>query len=121
MSGKISGLLNVSPGKQGSKGFDDYTLRVGLVESGTRRLSRREKLMAADWVKTLFSLAPPGTGITRIHFFNLGTLASQVGKTRVHPMSDLIEETVVAVPEAGGHFSFTHRFAQPMTTQCEPP
>lgn len=114
VSGKITGLLKVPAGRQGQKGFDDYAVRVGLVESGSRTLDWREKLVAADWVKRLFALAPRGTGINRIHFFNVGTDPKQVGQTRTHPLSDLMEETVVTVPDADGRFTFTKRFAQPM-------
>ncbi len=114
VSGKITGSLKVSPDTQGQKGFDDYTVRVGLVESGSRMLSWREKLLTADWVKRLFALAPQGKGIGKIHFFNVGTALNQVGHTRTHPLSDLIEETVVAVPDPDGHFAFTNRLARPM-------
>jgi hypothetical protein len=116
VSGDIFGSLKVSPERQGKKGFDDYTLRVGLVESGPRTLSWREKIIAADWVKKLFALAPHGTGIGKIHFFNIGTSAKQIGKTRVHSTSELMEETVVAMPDAKGHVSFTNHFAIPMNT-----
>ncbi len=112
-SGKISGSLKVPSAKQGEKGFDDYAMRVGLVESGERTLSRREKIFSPDWVKKLFALAPPGKGIGKIHFFNVGTDAKQIGNHRTHPLSDLLEETVVVVPDASGNFSFTHRFAKP--------
>ena len=114
VSGKITGSLKVPPDKQGQKGFDDYAIRVGLVESGSRTLNWSEKLISADWVKSLFSLAPRGTGISKIHFFNVGTDPMQVGFTRTHPLSDLIVETVVAVPDSDGHFTFTNRFARPM-------
>lgn len=114
VSGRITGRLTIPPGKQGTKGFDDYAIRVGLVEAGPRTLSWQEKLTGADWVKKLFALAPPGTGISRIHFFNMGTDPKQAGQTRTHPMSDLMVETVVAVPDASGQFAFTNRFARPM-------
>jgi hypothetical protein len=114
VSGKIVGSLKMPSGKQGGKGFDDYAIRVGLVESGARTLSRREKLVAAEWVKKLFALAPRGMGISRIHFFNVGTEAKQIGHTRTHPLSDLMEETVVAVPDAAGRFTFSQRFEQPV-------
>lgn len=112
--GKFAGVLRMPPGKQGEKGYDDYTLRVGLVESGSRTLNWREKAVAADWVKKLFSLAPKGTGVSRIGFFNLGTDSKQVGQTRTHPLSDLIQETVLAVPDADGRFAVTNRFARPL-------
>src|SRR4051812_49060710 len=114
VSGKITGRLKMSPGKQGEKGFDDYTIRVGLVEAGSRTLTRREKLVAAEWVKKLFALAPRGTGISRIHFFNVGTDAKQTGRSRTHPLSDLLEERIVTVPDATGRFAFSNRFEQPM-------
>jgi len=112
--GTITGLLKVPPKKQGDRGFDDYAIRIGLVEAGSRTLSWREKLVSAEWVKKLFALAPSGTGIRRVHFFNVGTDPGQIGQTRTHPLSDLIEETVVVVPDADGRFAFTKRFAQPI-------
>ena len=112
--GKISGSLEVPPDKQGEKGFDDYTLRVGLVEPGPRTLSWWEKMTAADWVKKLFALAPPGMGIGKIHFFNVGTDPAQLGRNRMYSSDDLMEQTVVAVPDADGRFAFTNRFAAPL-------
>ena len=112
--GKISGSLKVPPDRQGEKGYDDYTLRVGLVEPGARTLSWWEKLTAADWVKKLFALAPPGTGIGKICFFNVGTDATQMGRGRLNSSDGLMEQTVVAVPDADGRFAFTNRFAEPL-------
>lgn len=112
--GKISGSLKVPPDKQGEKGFDDYTLRVGLVEPGIHTLNWWEKLTAADWVKKLFALAPSGMGIGKIHFFNIGTETAQIGHSWTYPSKDLMEQTVVAVPNAGGDFSFTNRFTTPL-------
>ena len=109
VSGRVSGALKM-PGKQGDKGFDDYTVRVGLVAAGSRRLSWREKMIAAPWVKKLFGLAPRGAGISRIHFYNVGTDPRQVKRTRTHPLSDLMEETILAVADARGDFAFTNRF-----------
>lgn len=114
VSGKISGSLKVPPAKQGEKGFDDYTLRVGLVEPGTRTLNWWEKLTAADWVKELFALAPPGAGISKIQFFNVGTEATQIGRSRTYSSDGLMGQTVVAVPKADGNFIFTNRFIMPL-------
>jgi hypothetical protein len=115
VSGSIVGSLQVPPGKQGEKGYDDFTIRVGLVESGSRTLSWREKLVSADWVKKLFALAPPGTGISRIHFFNVGLDPKKIGHSRTHPLSPLLQETVVAAPDARGHFAFISHFTTPAT------
>jgi hypothetical protein len=57
-------------------------------------------------VRRLFALAPPGEGVSRIRFFNVGVAASQLGWQREHPLSDLLTESVVAAPDANGHFEF---------------
>jgi len=116
VTGKISGSLKLPPKKQGEKGFDDYTVRIGLVESGARTLSWRERKFGPDWVTRLFALAPDGTGIRQIRFFNVGTEPRQIGATRQHPLSELMEETVVAVPDASGQFSFAKKFSNPIKT-----
>ncbi len=113
--GRISGSLKIPTGKQGEKGFDDYAVRVGLVEAGSRTLSWRERLVSADWVKKLFALAPRGTGISKIHFFNVGMDSKQVGRSRTHPLSELMQETVVAMPDVDGRFAFTNRFTKPVS------
>jgi hypothetical protein len=115
VSGSIAGSLRIPAGKQGEKGYDDFTIRVGLVEPGSHTLSWREKIVSADWVKKLYALAPPGTGISRIHFFNVGLDRSQIGHSRTHPLSPLLQETIVAVPDAHGHFSFTSHFTPPVS------
>jgi hypothetical protein len=114
VSGIISGSLKVPPDKQGQKGFDDYTLRVGLVEPGTRTLNWWDKMEAADWVKRLFALAPPGKGIGKIQFFNVGTDAAQIDRSRMYSSDGLMEQTVVAVPDGDGRFAFTNNFSTPL-------
>lgn len=114
--GRISGSLKVSSGKQGQAGFDDYALRVGLVETGPLTLNWRERIVAADWVKRLFALAPHGAGIGGIQFFNVGTDAAQIGRSRKYVGNVPMEQTVEAVPDAKGNFSFTKRFKRPLNT-----
>ena len=112
--GKISGTLRIPTGKQGEKAFDDYAIRVGIVEPGTRTMNWREKLISPDWVKRLFALAPPGTGITKVRFFNIATDTTHLGRTRAHPKSDLMEETISGVPDANGNFTIVNHFAKPI-------
>lgn len=114
VKGRIIGGIQVTPEKQGKKGYDDYLLRVGLVEPGTATLTARERRAAADWVKALFNLAPAGRGIAKVHFLNLGVDSSEIGRTRTHPMSKLLEETVVAAPKPDGSFEFVRHFNSPM-------
>lgn len=105
--GSVRGGLNVVSERQGQTGFDNYTLRLGLVEVGTRRPGFLERRFAPAWMKTLFDLAPPGAGISRLRFFNLGVGLDQVGQRRQHPLSDVIHEEIVAVPGADGLFDFS--------------
>jgi hypothetical protein len=114
VKGRIIGSIEVTPEKQGKKGYDDYSLRVGLVEPGATTLTARERRAAADWVKALFDLAPAGRGITKVHFLNLGVDRSEIGRTRQHPMSKLLEEEVVAAPQSDGSFDFVRVFSPPM-------
>ncbi|MGH8721954.1 MAG: hypothetical protein ACREU4_08215, partial [Burkholderiales bacterium] len=90
VKGRIEGTLRVPADRQGEENFDDYTFRLGLVEPGERSLNFLQRQFAASWVRKLFELAPKGGGISRIHFFNLGTHEKQIGRQRQHPLSDLI-------------------------------
>lgn len=116
VKGRIEGSLRVPPERQGEAKFDDYAFRIGLVESGERTLNLFERQLAATWVKKLFDLAPKGGGISHIHFFNLGTDRSQIGRERQHPLSDLILEKVVAVPAPDGRFELAHTLNPPLQT-----
>ncbi|MDP1572074.1 MAG: hypothetical protein Q8L86_18925 [Vicinamibacterales bacterium] len=109
--GRIAGRLDTTPARQGEQGHDDFALRIGLVQAGTRRPTFLERRLAPGWVRRLFALAPPGTGIQQIRFFNVGLDASQIGWTRRHPLSDLLLEEVVAVPDREGRFEIHLDFA----------
>lgn len=116
VKGRIEGTLRVSAERQGEEKFDDYAFRVGLVEPGERTLNFVQRQLAARWVRKLFELAPKGSGISRIHFFNVGTDKTQIGRQRQHPISDLILEKVVAVPQPNGRFDFAHSLEPPLET-----
>jgi hypothetical protein len=107
--GRIVGTLRTTADRQGLPGADDFALRVGLVESGARRPSFLQRRFAPAWVRHLFSLAPPGQGIGRVRFFNLGLSPDQLGWSRTHPLSDLLHETVAAVADADGRFTVVAR------------
>lgn len=116
VKGRIEGTLRVAAERQGEEGFDDYAFRLGLVEPGQRSLNFLQRQFAASWVRKLFELAPKGGGISRIHFFNLGTHENQIGRQRPHPLSDLILETVIAVPGPDGRFDLVHTLERPLET-----
>ena len=75
---------------------EDSVFRLGLVVKGTQHLNMLQKMVAPSWVVKLFSLAPPDAGIDRIVFFNVASQPELIGKVRIHPKSELMEERVVA-------------------------
>lgn len=116
VKGRVAGTLRLPPGRQGEPGFDDYAFRIGLVAPGERTLNFVQRPLAAPWVRRLFDLAPPGGGISRIHFLNVGAAGEPVGRRRQHPSSDLLEEQVVAALPADGRLDFTHTLERPLDT-----
>ena len=116
VKGRVDGSLNIPAGRQGADGYDDYVFRLGLVEPGTRTLGSIQRRLVADWVRKLYELAPPGSGISGIHFFNVAADKAHIGRKRQHPLSDLIREEVVAAPRPDGRFDFEHVLAQPLQT-----
>ena len=78
---------------QGEGQNDDFALRVGLVIAGPKKLNWFQRTLAASWVTTLYDLAPEGTGIDHIQFYNAVEDKSLLGTQRVHPKSHkLIKE-----------------------------
>ena len=114
--GRVDGALRLPPGRQGEQSFDDYAFRIGLVEPGERTLNFVQRQLAAAWVRKLFELAPKGSGISKIHFFNVGADKAHIGRQRQHPLSDLLLETVLALPAPDGRFDFTHTLDRPLET-----
>lgn len=102
-----------------SKNFpEDMYLRLGLVVPGSRTLNLAQRMMAAEWVKKLFALAPKDGGVDKIHFFNLGS--SHVGQSRTFPGSkDLMVETVVMVRQREvKSLVFEHQLKAPLTAMA---
>jgi len=114
VQGRVDGSLRLPALRQGEPKFDDYVFRLGLVASGERKLNFVQRQVAPSWVRTLFALAPEGSGISRIQFFNVGADSAAIGRERQHPLSELIFERVVAVPRPDGRFDFEHRLALPL-------
>ncbi len=120
--GKIlSGNLKISKkGIQGSKKADDFVFKLGLVQKGKETLSWMRRQVAASWVIKLFSLAPKGTGIKNIRFFNIVQYKEDVGKKRTHPLSDLlVEENVAAIIKESGEFKMQQSFTPPANDPIE--
>ncbi|MGE3190057.1 MAG: hypothetical protein AB7N90_10280, partial [Vicinamibacterales bacterium] len=114
--GRVRGVLAVLPERQGDEGADDYALRVGLVEAGNRTLGFVERMVAPGWIKRLYRLAPKGRGVAGVRFFNVATGDARLGRTRRHPLSDLITETVAAATDGEGRFDLDVRLPAPVRT-----
>lgn len=95
---------------------EDAYLRMGFVAPGERKMSWVERVAAPKWIKTLFDLAPKGSGVDKIYFFNLADAA--VGNTREYPGSKgLMVESWVAFRDPGvKKVTFTHKLQKPLET-----
>lgn len=117
ISGEFLGLPKFANSSlQGEKGFDDYPLRVGFVVPGEKRLSGLKKMFAAQWVKRLYEQVQDGAGLDSVRFYNVTQNTKQVGQTRIHPSSNLLQEEFFAEVKRSGHFSYEFQFKQPIET-----
>lgn len=114
ISGYLDRLLALAPGAQGSREADDYALKLGLVVAGDKTLNPVQRLFSAGWIKTLYSLAPEGTGIDRIEFLNAVQYPVLLGARRQHPLSELIFENNVWLIDSPGNFDLSHRLDEPL-------
>ncbi len=114
VEGFLSDLLRLRASSQGGEGDDDFGLKIGLVVEGDRTLNPLQRLVSAKWIKTLFDLAPDGTGVDRIHFLNAVQYHDLLGQKRQHPLSDLIFEHNVWVLDRPGDFKLEHDLEQPL-------
>jgi len=99
---------------QGEKGADDFVLRIGLVIAGDQTLSFAQKLLAAPWVTTLFSLAPGNEGVDHVKFLNLANPDSTSWGSREHPDGKgLFREIVVGNANANQAFELSYQLSEP--------
>lgn len=111
IKGRLQGEISIPQGKhQGAKGADDFTVRIGLVLAGSKRLSKWQSLVAPDWIKRLHALAPSDGGIDHIEFFNVYQDSTLAGTTRQHPKSELLVENFVVAANADGEFELKKSF-----------
>ena len=99
----IKGDLNLAGQSQGEKGADDFLFRLGVVYEGERRMNMFQRAIAPSWIKTLYDLAPNGTGVDSIAFYNVYSDARLTGQKRTHPASDLMKEYFVQSRSDSGH------------------
>ncbi|MCB0349744.1 MAG: hypothetical protein KDD38_01090 [Bdellovibrionales bacterium] len=113
VKGKLKGVIQFA-GKQGEKKQDDFVLRVGVVVKGDKTLNFFQRSIAPKWILELHSLAPQGEGVDHIEFFNVVSDPALVGKSRKHPLSDLLYENFVWFSKGEGEFSFSTTLKKPL-------
>jgi len=93
---RITGVLKLQPGVvQGEPGNDDFRLWIGVAYAGDNRLSLLERLVAPEWIRHLFKLAPDNGGISRIEFYTTYTDQRLAGTSRIHPAIELCEQQFI--------------------------
>lgn len=110
----IRGKFSGAKVKEKTAFDEDSVLRFGLVATGKQVLSGPKKWLAADWVKKLFALAPSGTGLDKIYFYNLTNRSELIGKTRNHPKSDLMVEHIIGQTRIDSDFNITQKMDKPI-------
>jgi hypothetical protein len=114
VSARMEGKINIADlKKQGTRGYDDVPLRFGLVLEGNHRLSWAKKLVAADWIKKMHAMAPPGKGLDHVLFLEAFNDPAMIGTKRAHYLNDLLQEEVVSAVGSDGRISINKSFSQP--------
>lgn len=78
---KLKGRLDISFPLSTLHLKDDFALRVGLITEGDHQLGFWAKMVASDWLKTLFKLAEErgAKGIGQIYFYALTDRKADLG------------------------------------------
>lgn len=115
LEGSISNLIELSGGIQGNKGNDDFSLKVGLVVKGDKTLGSLQRMFSPKWVKTLFDLAPAGTGLDHIHFLSAVQFPELVGKHSSTQDSDLFYDEYIWLIDKPGEFKLKHQLEESLS------
>ena len=113
VSGELSDLLKLEEKVQGQTGADDFSLKMGLVLGGDKTLNFFQRLASPDWIRTLYALAPKGSGIDHILFLNAVQDEQLLGDQRQHPLSPLILERNVWLLDRSGPFELSYELETP--------
>ena len=105
ISGKLIGNLNFTK-NQGNENFDDFTLKIGFIVSGDKKLSGLKKLFAPKWIKDLHLLIPKETGLSHLELFVAVKDKKLLNTNRLHPLSDLFHENFIFDLSKEGNFNF---------------
>ena len=115
VAGAIEGTLKQIAETNWEDAPDDALLRVGVIETGERKLSALERIAAPRWVKELEGMLEGSSeGIGKIHCFHLLPQKEWIGESRDNPSISLFHETVVAAPSRYRAFEWTSTFTAPV-------
>lgn len=117
IKGEKAGQIDLKDSKlQGQKGYDDFVIRLGLVEKGDETLNWFQKKIAASWVLKLFSLAKDNEGINKIHFFTAVQDKSLLEKQREHPLGKglMLEKNIWHLKPSQSKFEFSYKLDKPL-------
>lgn len=111
VSGFFKGALPQLPqGKtQGSKGADDFVLRLGFIVKGKQKLTWLQRLVAPSWLKKMERLLPDNHGIKEVLFFTTCQQASLLNKKRNHYLDPTLKETCILQIEKEGPIQMSHQ------------
>jgi len=114
--GSVTGLPVIPESQvQGDEKADDFAIRFGLVVSGKRKLSRRERFFAPKLVRRLSELVPKSQGIDHALFLNLANDPPPEWQRRIHPIGKgLIRERIACVRSDPGQFTIDVQFDKPL-------
>lgn len=111
---RVAGIYSGQKNKERSRYDDDSILRVGLVGVGKKRLMGVASYLSAAWIKLLYAMTPPESGLDKLYFFSLTNRAQLVGKTNRVLKTDLVQDVVLQKIEDNGEYLFTHTFDEPI-------
>lgn len=107
VSGSLTGgpALSSHASEQGAKHYDDFALRIGVISAGTKRMGYFQKLLLPSWVTKLARAAEHfDVGFGGLDLFLISSDASVGWRTRVHPQSEFIRESILEAAPKSGEF-----------------
>lgn len=103
LEGNLVGNLNFK-NNQGKDSFDDFTLKIGFIVLGNKKLTGLKKLFAPDWIINLHKIFPKTFGLSHLELF-VGVIDLHLLKTsRLHPLSNFFHENFVFDLSKEGRF-----------------
>ncbi|HMR25207.1 MAG TPA: hypothetical protein PKC21_07630 [Oligoflexia bacterium] len=108
---QMQGDLNYQDMVPGSMGADDFPLRIGLIEQGSKKLNFLQKAMAPQWLKTLNAFSANYGGLNQVYSLLFYTQSPDFEK-REHPLAKYFFEVALAQFK-NGKLEYSHQFEQP--------